>query len=55
VKKRLEIELFEEHDNVNFYTFRFDAEESEFDKFLDKYPEGTKFDKDIDIIINMDR
>lgn len=51
MKKRLEIELFEEHDNVNFYTFRFDAEESEFDKFLDKYPEGTKFDEDINVII----
>jgi hypothetical protein len=51
VKKRLEIELFEEHENVNFYTLRFNNEPSEFDKFLDKFPKGCPFDEDIDIIV----
>ena len=51
MKKRLNIELFEEHEYVNFYTYRFNENEAEFNKFLDKFPEGTKFDKDINIII----
>lgn len=52
MKKKLEIELFEEHTNVNFYTIRYKDDLSEFDKFLDKYPEGCEFDEDIDIIIS---
>jgi hypothetical protein len=51
VKKKLEIELFEEHTNVNIYTIRYKDDLSEFDKFLDKFPEGCEFDEDIDIII----
>ena len=51
MKKKLEIELYEEHTNVNIYTIRHKDDLSEFDKFLDKYPEGCKFDEDIDIII----
>ena len=51
MKKKLEIELYEEHTNVNIYTIRYKDDLSEFDKFLDKYPEGCKFDEDIDIII----
>jgi hypothetical protein len=51
VKKRLEIELFEEHENVNIYTIRFKNESSEFDKFLDKFPIGCDFDEDLNIII----
>ena len=47
----IEIELFEEHENVNFYTLRFQGEETEVDKFLDKFPEGCEYDDDIDIII----
>jgi hypothetical protein len=51
VKKKLEIELFEEHANVNIYTIRYKDDTTEFDKFLDKYPIGCEFDDDIDIII----
>lgn len=51
MKKRLEIELFEEHANVNIYTIRFENESSEIDKFLDKFPVGSEFDDDISIII----
>ena len=42
---------FEEHENVNFYTLRFHGEETEVDKFLDKFPEGCEYDDDIDVII----
>lgn len=51
MKSKIEIELFEEHDKVNFYTLKFQDEETEVDKFLDQFPEGCRYDKDIDIII----
>lgn len=51
MKSEISIELFEEHEKVNFYTLRFQDEETEVDKFLDQFPEGCKYDKDIDIII----
>jgi len=51
VNLEIEIELFEEHENVNFYTLRFQGEETEVDKFLDKFPEDCEYDDDIDIII----
>jgi hypothetical protein len=51
VNLKIEIELFEEHENVNFYTLRFQGKETEVDKFLDKFPEGCEYDDDIDIII----
>ncbi|WP_339738440.1 hypothetical protein [uncultured Sunxiuqinia sp.] len=51
MKSPIAIELFEEHDKVNFYTLRFQDEETEVDKFLDQFPEGCEYDEDIDIII----
>lgn len=53
MKKRLGIELFEEHTNVNIYTIRFKNESTEIEKFLDKFPAGYKFDRDIGIIIRV--
>jgi len=53
VKRKLEIELFEEHSNVNIYTIRFENESTEIDKFLDKFPVGCEFDKDISVIIRV--
>lgn len=38
-------------DRVIFYTIRFSDEDSETDKFLDQFPEGCKYDEDIDIIV----
>ncbi len=51
MNSRIQIELFEEHDNVNFYTLRFHGEETEVDKFFDQFTEGCEYDEDIDIII----
>ncbi len=51
MKSKINIELYEEHENVNFYTLQFPGEETETDKFFDKFPEGCKHDKDIDVII----
>ncbi len=46
----ISIELFEEHDKVNFYTLR-GSEETEIDKFFNRFPEGSEHDEDINIII----
>lgn len=46
MKSSITIELFEEHDKVNFYTLRFQDEETEVDKFLDQFPEGCPYDED---------
>ena len=35
----------------DFYTLRFQDEETEADKFLNKFPEGCEYDEDIDIIV----
>lgn len=51
MKSVINIELFEEHDKVNFYTIRLQDEETEIDKFFDMFPEGCEFDEDIDMII----
>jgi len=51
VKSEIYIEIFEECEKVNFYTLRFQDEETEADKFLNKFPEGCEYDEDIDIIV----
>ena len=51
MNSKISIEIFEKHDQVNFYTLRFDGEETEIDKFFDRFPEGCAYDEDIDIII----
>jgi hypothetical protein len=51
VKYKIEIELFEGHETVNFYTLKFQDEATEVDKFLDQFPEGCEYDVDIDVII----
>lgn len=48
MKSKINIELFEEHEKVNFYTLRFVDDITEVDKFLDKFPEGSEYDEDID-------
>ncbi len=51
MKSIINIELFEEDEKVNFYTLRFEGDETEVDKFFDQFPEGCPYDEDIDIII----
>lgn len=49
----LDIELVEEHDKVNIYTLRFKNEENtEFEKFILKFPEGCEHEEDIDVVIS---
>ncbi len=51
MKRKIKIELFEEHDKVNFYTLRIEDEDAEIEKFFKKFPSGCEFDEDIHIII----
>lgn len=51
MNRTISIELFEEHDEVNFYTLCFDGNETEIDKFFDRFPEGCEYDEDVNIII----
>lgn len=47
------IELFEEYDGINFYTIRLKGEpETEVEKFLLKFPEGSIYDNEIDRILS---
>lgn len=53
MSQRYCLELFEENDNLNLYTIRLKDEKlTEFEKFLDKFPTGSEYDEDIDIIIS---
>jgi hypothetical protein len=51
VKIKVKIELFEEHEKVNFYTLRIEDEDTEIEKFFNKFPSDCEFDEDIQIII----
>lgn len=50
--ERYEIELIEEHDNVNFYSIHLDGKElSEFEDFFNKFPVGCEYDEEVDVIV----
>lgn len=47
------LELIESHELINLYSIRFNGHEhTEFEKFILKFPEGSDYEKDIDIIIS---
>ena len=53
MSQRYCLELFEENDNLNLYTIRLKDEKlTEFEKFIDKFPNDCKYKEDIDIIIS---
>lgn len=53
MKHQIQIELFEEYPAANFYTLRVDDDElTEVEKFLEKFPEGCKYDEDMEKIIS---
>lgn len=46
------IELLEEYDKVNFYSIKLSGEElTEVESFFEKFPEGGKYDEELDIVI----
>ena len=50
-RKRVEVELFEEHSVVNFYTIKYNGCDSETDKFFEKF-DNDKYEEDIQTIIS---
>lgn len=50
-RRNFTIELFEEHEEVNFYTIKFEKEDSEFEKFLDTYGTDPKYQEDMKRIV----
>ncbi len=47
------IELLEEYENVNFYSIRLAGEElTEVEAFFEKFPIGSEYDEEIDVIIS---
>lgn len=47
------VELFDENENLNLYTIRLQNEKlTEFEKFLEKFPEGCEYTEDVDVIIS---
>lgn len=54
LRKKIIIELYEEFEEVNFYTLNYDLkEESEADDFFIRFYDEEKFKEDIDIISKM--
>ena len=53
MNRKYSIELVEEHEAVNFYSVHLaDEELSELERFFEKFPEGSKYDEEIDVIIS---
>lgn len=49
--QRYNIELVEEHDNVNFYSIHLSGKElTEFEDFFEKFPIGCEYDEEVDVI-----
>ena len=47
------IDLVEEYSNVNFYSIHLEGEElSELERFFEKFPIGSEYDEDIDVVIS---
>ena len=52
-KQEYSIELIEEYENLNFYSIRLKGVElTELEAFFEKFPEGSEYDEDIDVIIS---
>ena len=52
MKQRYYIDLVEEYSNVNFYSIHLEGEElSELERFFEKFPIGSEYDEDIDVLI----
>lgn len=53
MRREYTIELLEEYENVNFYSIRLAGEElTEVEAFFEKFPIGSEYDEEIDVIIS---
>ncbi len=44
LKRKIELEFFEEHSEVNYYSFKFEGENLEVDKFFDKFEDSEIYE-----------
>lgn len=51
MKRKLYVEIFEEHPAVTIYTIKYEGEKSETDKFFERFDNKPEYEKDVDIII----
>lgn len=50
--QKYNIELVEEHGNINFYSIHLDGKElTEFEDFFEKFPIGCEYDEEVDVIV----
>ena len=53
MEQKYTIELLEEYKNVNFYSIHLEGEElTEMEAFFEKFPIGSEYDEEIDVIIS---
>ncbi len=54
MEQKYNIELIEEHENINFYSiFILEGEElSEFENLFEKFAEGCSYDEEINVVIS---
>ena len=53
MEQKYTIELLEEYQNVNFYSIHLEGEElTEMEAFFEKFPIGSEYDEEIDVIIS---
>ena len=53
MRHKYTIELLEEYQNVNFYSIHLEGEElTELEAFFEKFPIGSEYDEEIDVIIS---
>lgn len=52
MKQHYRIDLVEEYPNINFYSILLEGEElTEFERFFEKFPIGSEYDEEVDVII----
>lgn len=53
MSEKYNIELIEEYANINFYSIHLQGKElSELESFFEKFPDGSPYDEEIDIILS---
>ena len=52
MKQHYRIDLVEEYPNINFYSILLEGKElTEFERFFEKFPIGSEYDEEVDVII----
>lgn len=53
MSEKYNIELIEEYANINFYSIHLQGKElSELESFFEKFPDGSPYDEEIDVILS---